>query len=585
MAIGVMTRIEDLQTVLMQTHDHRHRLLQTMAKNINVWFIKVKKIKSIYYTMNMFNLDVTQKCLIAECWCPVDDLEKIQIAIKRGTERSGSSVPSILNRMHTNQQPPTFNRVNKFTSGFQAIVDSYGVANYQEVNPALFTIITFPFLFSVMFGDCGHGTIMFIFALWLVMNEKKLANFKEGGEMFETIFAGRYIVLMMGMFSVYSGFMYNDCFSKSLNIFGSGWAEYSNFSKYNLHYLEMQKEKKVPSIMFLPENAAREVPYYFGIDPVWQLAINKLSFVNSFKMKLSIIFGVVHMMFGVILSLFNHRHFNKPINIVCEFIPQVLFMMCIFGYLVILIFYKWISFNIHSKRLPSLLLTLIGMFLRFGKVQDSDQLYAGQAAVQSLLVVVAVLSVPWMLLIKPFYLRHKAKQDSERVSKTGSQSHIGLNNGETLGDDSDNRELVHHEDVEHDVEEHKQEEFDFGEVFIHQTIHTIEYCLGCISNTASYLRLWALSLAHAQLSEVLWNMVFKLALKRTGVIGGIAIVLLFSFWAVLTIAILLIMEGLSAFLHTLRLHWVEFQSKFYGGLGHKFQPFSFKLILSGEVEI
>ena len=50
-------------------------------------------------------------------------------------ERSGSSVPSILNRMHTKHQPPTFNRVNKFTSGFQAIVDSYGVANYQEVNP------------------------------------------------------------------------------------------------------------------------------------------------------------------------------------------------------------------------------------------------------------------------------------------------------------------------------------------------------------------------------------------------------------------------------------------------------------------
>ncbi len=50
-------------------------------------------------------------------------------------ERSGSTVPSILNRMKTTDDPPTFFKVNKFTRGYQAIVDAYGVGSYQEVNP------------------------------------------------------------------------------------------------------------------------------------------------------------------------------------------------------------------------------------------------------------------------------------------------------------------------------------------------------------------------------------------------------------------------------------------------------------------
>ncbi|KAM6449517.1 V-type proton ATPase 116 kDa subunit a 1 isoform 3-T5 [Liasis olivaceus] len=580
MAAGVNTRIDDLLMVLNQTEDHRQRVLQAAAKNVRVWFIKVRKMKAIYHTLNLCNIDVTQKCLIAEVWCPVADLDSIQFALRRGTEHSGSTVPSILNRMQTNQTPPTYNKTNKFTAGFQNIVDAYGIGTYREINPAPYTIITFPFLFAVMFGDFGHGILMTLFAVWMVIRESRILSQKNDNEIFNTIFSGRYIILLMGSFSIYTGLIYNDCFSKSLDMFGSSWSVRAMFQKSN--WTE-DLLREYPMLQLNPAiDGVFGGAYPFGIDPIWNIATNKLTFLNSFKMKMSVILGIIHMLFGVTLSLLNHIYFKKPLNIFLGFIPEIIFMSTLFGYLIILIFYKWAAYNAkNSMHAPSLLIHFINMFL-FSYDDNATMLYKGQKGLQCFLVVVAFLCIPWMLIGKPLVLRQQYLQ--RRHLGTLNFGGIRVGNGPTEED----AEIIQHDQLSTHSEEGEEpameEVFDFGDTVVHQAIHTIEYCLGCISNTASYLRLWALSLAHAQLSEVLWTMVIHLGLNIRILAGSLALFFLFAVFATLTVAILLVMEGLSAFLHAIRLHWVEFQNKFYMGTGFKFLPFSFDSIRDGKFD-
>uniref|UniRef100_A0A8C8ZFT0 V-type proton ATPase subunit a n=1 Tax=Prolemur simus TaxID=1328070 RepID=A0A8C8ZFT0_PROSS len=556
---------QELQEVLGETERFLSQVLGRVQQLLPPRQVQVRKMKAVYLALNQCSVSTTHKCLIAEVWCATRDLPVLQEVLRDSSSEAG--VSAVAHRIPCQDMPPTLIRTNRFTASFQGIVDAYGVGRYQEVNPAPYTIVTFPFLFAVMFGDVGHGLLMFLFALAMVLAEDRPAVKTAQNEIWQTFFGGRYLLLLMGLFSIYTGFIYNECFSRATTIFPSGWsvAAMANQSGWSDAFLAQHAVLTLdPSVkgVFLG-------PYPFGIDPVWSLAGNHLSFLNSFKMKMSVILGVTHMAFGVVLGVFNHLHFGQRHRLLLETLPELTFLLGLFGYLVFLVVYKWLSASATSAAsAPSILIHFINMFL-FSRSPSNQPLFPGQEVVQSTLVVLALATVPVLLLGTPLYLLCRQRRHSRRdpagrqVGWVGHLPDSGVAGCWPLQATSlpPALQLVP------------------SEVFMHQAIHTIEFCLGCISNTASYLRLWALSLAHAQLSEVLWAMVMRLGLGMGREVGvaAVALVPIFAAFAVLTVAILLVMEGLSAFLHALRLHWVEFQNKFYSGTGYKLSPFTFAL--------
>jgi V-type H+-transporting ATPase subunit a len=237
----------------------------------------IKKEKGVYETLNRFSYDQARKTLIAEAWCPTNSLGLIKSTLQDVNDRAGLSVPTIVNQLKTSRTPPTYVKTNKFTLAFQTIIDAYGTAKYQEINPGLPTIVTFPFLFAVMFGDAGHGMILTLAALAMIYWEKPLQRSKQD-EIFVMVFFGRYIMLLMGIFSIYTGLLYCDVFSKDVALFPSMW-EWPKDLRPGVTAVAMRRDGYT---------------YPFGLDWRWHEADNELLFSNSYKMKLSILLGWLH---------------------------------------------------------------------------------------------------------------------------------------------------------------------------------------------------------------------------------------------------------------------------------------------------
>ena len=86
-------------------------------------------------------------------------------------------------------------------------------------------------------------------------------------------------------------------------------------------------------------------------------------------------------------------------------------------------------------------------------------------------------------------------------------------------------------------------------------IETIEFVLNTISNTASYLRLWALSLAHSELANVFLEQILGAVWKMVGSDSSAAVITIVTFLSAFafmfaTVCILIMMDFVECLLHT-----------------------------------
>lgn len=355
------------------------------------------------------------------------------------------------------------------------------------------------------------------------------------------------------------------------------------------------------------------------MDPAWGLSPNqKLGFMNTNKEKLSVIIAYIHLNIGLVCKLLNKIYFKKWIQIIFDVFTGFIIFASIVGVMIMLIYLKWWypvdAYVVWTpEELPaqcdgnagnpanvctslSVISVTINNFMQVINTPTPKSLYwwSGQQAVANTLVIGAVICIPLMLCAIPIIVGccskkhpvHEAEMEpSDDGDRLGGEQEalIDHNKHNAIKEIHDMLDCEKRQTGSHGGET-------FGDAFIWQMVETIEFVLGTVSSTASYLRLWALSLAHGQLGEVFMSMCFtqlptmagkKLKDFSTGLLIPYLYLSGFVYMTAVT-GVLLGMDLLEVFLHTLRLHWVEFMKQFFEGAGYEYTPFSFNKVFEDE---
>jgi V-type H+-transporting ATPase subunit a len=218
-------------------NDDAHRILSSSVKNLEDFskelssmenntgtsrFNRIKGklifISNVLETLTKFKN--SQNFMEGKFWLPESGQSYVEDALYILSQRKDLGgfrvVPETLKK---SSKPPTKFKKNELLHQYQKIVDTYGIPRYKEINPAVITSVSFPFLFGLMFGDIAHGFILFLFGLFVFLKGRSIADSLRI-EHLEMRSLG-VLLFMMGFFAVYAGLVYNDFLALPVTIANS----------------------------------------------------------------------------------------------------------------------------------------------------------------------------------------------------------------------------------------------------------------------------------------------------------------------------------------------------------------------------
>ena len=376
----------------------------------------------------------TESTSMIEGWVPASKLGKIKSALQEICDGEVIIKDWASKHAPTNVAKPKLPMLQIF----EKLTIGFGVPKSDEVDPTILWLVTYPLFFGFMFGDVGNGfVVMIVSAIFWFKKRQGLVipdNAYGGlGGVFSMIIQGAPLLVLSGASALVVGFLYG-------TVFGS------------VQWFRL--------VTGLP-------------GPLWFEPFDNIRLM----LRVSITIGVVHIMSGLCLDIFNKAYAKEYRELVS-------------GPLVWLWFYGAFGITLlqYGLRFPNYLFdprNTTDLFLRIG--------------------------VPLIAMM---------------VLKFWSEGSMGL-------------------------------------------MHAFENLLSSLSHTISYVRILAMKL----IDDVFLRLFLGVLLffMAWGNIAGT--VLGYVLFAALTIVLILILETAFVFMQSLRLHWVEWFMKFYGGSGTAFKPY------------